>query len=388
MLIPLLEVLFWGSLAGLVYSYFIYPVLLSVLARLFGKLPLTDGSLRPQVAVVVPAYNEQSVIRQKIENLLGLDYPEDRLTIWIGSDCSTDATGDIVRAMHNPRVRLWTSQTRGGKTEVINKLAPTLSADVILFTDANTMHRTDSLKNMVQYYADPAVGGVGGHIEHTFRNREREEILYRSFESRQKVLESRLHSTISAFGGFYSVRREAFGPIPRNAYSNDDVLIPMNVVRRGYRMIFALEAVSEEDATENARHEFSRRVRIGAGNFQAFFWLLDFLNPLWGWPWFCYVSHKVTRWFSPLFIAAAMVSCCWLVAAHGPFVYRILLCAGLVGIAVSCTYTLMPLPFVKPLYYFISMNAALFLGLFRYLRGIRSAAWSHTERKEPIAPAS
>jgi cellulose synthase/poly-beta-1,6-N-acetylglucosamine synthase-like glycosyltransferase len=388
MLIAMLEVLFWGSLACLVYSYGVYPLLLAALAQLFGKRPLTDASLRPNVAVVVPAYNEQDVIRQKIENLLALDYPQDRLTIWIGSDCSTDATGDIVRAMDNPRVRLWTSQSRGGKTEVINKLAPTVSADVLLFTDANTMHRADSLKNMVRYYADPAVGGVAGHIEHKLQNREREEILYRSFESRQKVLESRLHSTISAFGGFYSVRREAFGPIQHNAYSNDDVLIPMNVVRRGYRMIFAAEAVSEEDATESVRHEFSRRVRIGAGNFQAFFWLLDFLNPLRGWPWFCYVSHKVTRWFSPLFITTTLVSGFLLTLAHGPWLYGTLFLAGIIGIAVSCSYIVVPLPFVKPLYYFTSMNTALFLGLFRYLRGIRSAAWSRTERKEPIAPAS
>jgi cellulose synthase/poly-beta-1,6-N-acetylglucosamine synthase-like glycosyltransferase len=375
-----LQILFWVSLFELVYSYFLYPVLLAMLARLFGKPALTDSTALPLVNVVVPVYNEQAVIRQKIENLLGLDYPPEKLMIWVGSDCSTDGTHDIVRGLNNPRVNLWVADVRGGKTEVINKIAPTLAADVLLFTDANTMHRRDSLKNMVRYYADPAVGGVGGHIEHRYHNKELEEVLYRSFESRQKRFESSLHSTISAFGGFYSVRKEVFTPIQHNAYSNDDVLIPMNVIRRGYRMIFAADAVSEEDTTENVRHEFSRRTRIGAGNFQAFFWLLDFLSPLRGWPWFCYVSHKVTRWFSPMFIVLALLSSLFLTLLSGPALYAVMFLCGLSIVVVAFSYRVLPLPFVRPLYYFISMNTALFFGFFRYLGGIKTAAWSRTER--------
>jgi poly-beta-1,6-N-acetyl-D-glucosamine synthase len=380
------QIVFLVSLCWMLYSYCVYPVLLGILDSLFGKPVHTDDSMQPQVAVVVPVYNEQEVIRQKIDNLLGLDYPPDKLTIWVGSDCSTDNTGEIVKNMNNPRVRLWVADTRGGKTEVINKLAPTISTDILLFTDANTMHRSDSLRKMTRYYADPSVGGVAGNIEHRYRNKEVEEVLYRSFESRQKLLESRLHSTISAFGGFYSVRKEVFTPIQHNAYSNDDVLIPMNVIRKGYRMIFTADAVSAEDMTENVKHEFSRRVRIGAGNFQAFFWLLDFLNPVRGWPCFCYVSHKVTRWFSPFFIFFAILSSFLLVLAHGPVVYNGLFYAGIGVIALALSYRIVPLPFLRPLYYFISMNAALVVGFFRFLGGIRSAVWSRTERSVPKPP--
>jgi cellulose synthase/poly-beta-1,6-N-acetylglucosamine synthase-like glycosyltransferase len=378
-----LQIVFWAALFGLVYSYLLYPVLLSVCARLFAKPPLTDLTHQPHVAVVVPVYNEQAVIRQKIENLLAVDYPPEKLTIWIGSDNSTDATHDIVGEMKNPRVRLWVAPVRGGKTEVINKLAPTIEADVLMFTDANTMHREDSVRNMMKFYADPMVGGVGGHIDHKYHNREFEEVLYRSFESRQKVLESRLHSTISAFGGFYSVRKDVFRTIQHNAYSNDDVIIPMNVIRQGYRMIFTPDAVSSEDMTENVKHEFSRRVRIGAGNFQAFFWLLDFLNPLRGWPWFCYVSHKVCRWFSPLLMVLGFF-CCGLIAfGYDATVYRFLFGCAAGIIILGLSYLVLPLRPVKPVFYFLSMNTALILGLFRYLSGIRSAAWSSTERKLP-----
>lgn len=380
MLIIILAILFWLSLFLLVYSYALYPVLLSFFARMFGRPVRTDEAYFPSVAVVVPVYNEEAVVRRKVENILAMDYPAGRLSVWVGSDCSTDATHAIVKGMGDPCVHLWIADQRGGKTEVINRLAPQVDAEVLLFTDANTLHRPDSLKKMVRWYADPVVGGVGGHIEHVYAKRELEEVLYRSFESGQKMLESRLHSTISAFGGFYSVRKNVFAPIQYNAYSNDDVLIPMNVIRRGYRMIFDAGALSEEETTENLRHEFSRRVRIGAGNLQAFFWLLDFLNPLKGWPWFCYVSHKVTRWFSPFFILVAIVSSFLLVCAHGPLVYHSLFYAGCAVIAIALSYLVFPLPFIRPLYYFISMNAALFVGFFRFLGGIRSAAWSRTER--------
>ncbi|HUI92259.1 MAG TPA: glycosyltransferase family 2 protein [Chitinivibrionales bacterium] len=380
MLTAALIVLFWLSLFLLVYSYALYPLILSLFAKLFGRPARTDETVFPSVGVVVPVYNEETVVKQKVENLLAMEYPAGRLSVWVGSDCSSDATHDIVKAMADPRVHLWVAERRGGKTEVINKLALRVDADVLMFTDANTMHRPDSLKKMVRWYADPSVGGVGGHIEHVCANRELEEVLYRSFESRQKMLESRLHSTISAFGGFYSVRKQAFSPIHYNAYSNDDVIIPMNVIRRGFRMIFDPAAVSEEETTESIRIEFSRRIRIGAGNFQAFSWLLDFLNPLKGWPWFCYVSHKVTRWFSPFFILGALISGILLALLHGPFFYTVLLFAGLAGLALALVYSFAPIPFIRPLYYFISMNAALLAGFFRFLGGIRSAAWSRTSR--------
>jgi len=379
-LLVALQILFWLSVFLFVYSYALYPVLLSVFASAFGKPAASNDSFRPRVAVIVPVFNEESVIRKKIENILSLDYPKDKLDVWIGSDCSTDATNDLVRQVGDPRVHLWVASARGGKTEVINKLAPHIQADVLMFTDANTMHRPDSLATMVRHYADPTIGGVAGHIEHVFLRKEIEEVVYRSFESNQKVHESLLHSTISAYGGFYSVRKELFRPIQYNAYSNDDVLIPMNVIRTGHRIIFDSDAVSEEDNTENLKHEFSRRVRIGAGNFQAFFWLLDFLSPRRGWPWFCYISHKASRWFSPFFIMLGALSCGTLAFCGGPLLYTILFCAALFIVAVALSYRLFPLSAIRPLHYFLLMNAALFVGFFRYMSGIRSAAWSRTER--------
>lgn len=380
-MIALLQVVFWISVGFVAYSYIVYPLILPVCARLFGRDTTPDVAHEPTVGVVIPAYNEEDVIRKKIDNVLSFHYPPDKLRVWVGSDQSDDNTDEIVRSYDDQRVRLWVAPQRGGKTEILNKLVPQVDTDIVFLTDANTMHRPDSLRELVKHFADSSVGAVAGHVEHVIGEQQQfEEVFYRSFEARQKFLESRLHSTISAFGGFYCMRKSLFRPIPHNAYSNDDVLIPMNVIRQGFRVIYEPRAISQEDVGEDIGMEFLRRIRIGAGNFQAFFWLLDFLNPLRGWPAFCFLSHKATRWFSPLFMAAGFFSCGALGLSKSGVFYKVLLFAGLLSIAIGLTFRILRFKMFRPIFYFLSMNTALLLGFFRFIGGIKSAAWSRTAR--------
>jgi len=376
------KILFWFSLAVVVYSYFLYPFFLFVFARFFGHSSNTGtDDYLPQIGVLVPAYNEEKVILRKIENILSMDYPADKLSVWVGSDCSDDRTDEIVRSIDNPRVHFWRSPERGGKTGIINGLVPQITSEIILLTDANTMHHRDCLKEMVKHFADPTIGGVAGHIEHKITEmNENAETVYRNFESWQKVLEGKLHSTISAFGGSYAIRKSLFQPIPKNAYSNDDVLIPMNIIRQGYRIIYEMEAVSEEDMTEKVKSEFGRRVRIGAGNFQSFFWLFYFLNPMRGWPAFCYVSHKVTRWFSPFFILFCFISCVVITVLGGGQIYKFLLSCGIIFSISGLLYHEVPLRINRHIFYFFAMNLALLFGAVRFSGGVKSAVWKRTER--------
>ena len=377
------EIAFWASLVIVVYSYLIYPGLLTLFARVFGRPASSRDDYLPDIGVLVPAYNEEKVIARKINNILSLDYPPEKITVWVGSDSSDDATDEIVKAIAagDPRVRFWRSPRRGGKTGIINGLVPRMDSEIVLLTDANTMHRPGCLRAMAGHFVDPAVGGVAGHIEHkTTEGSESAEAVYRRFESHQKVLEGRLHSAISAFGGSYAIRRGLFRPIPQNAYSNDDVLIPMSVIRQGCRVIYEAGAVAEEDMTDKVSSEFQRRVRIGAGNFQAFFWLLDFFNPLRGWPWFCYVSHKVTRWFSPFFIMFCFASCLLMAVMSDSNLYKFMLSWVVIFSLSGLTYRRIPLRINRHIFYFFAMNLALLLGSLRFAGGIRSAVWKRTER--------
>jgi hypothetical protein len=170
-------------------------------------------------------------------------------------------------------------------------------------------------------------------------------------------------------------------PFHPHTYSNDDVLMPMNIIRQGYRMLFDYDAVSCEKMSRQVGKEFKRRIRIGAGNFQAFFWLLDFLNPAYGWPWFCFVSHKVSRWFSPFFMAGAALACGLLALSTASVLYKTLFIAGALFIGSGLLYKAVPLGFPRKVFYFLAMNAALIAGFFRFLGGIRSAVWSRTEHQ-------
>jgi cellulose synthase/poly-beta-1,6-N-acetylglucosamine synthase-like glycosyltransferase len=375
-------VLFWCSVAELLYSYLLYPLLLRLLSGAFGRPALFEQGREPTVAVMVPVYNEAKVIAGKLHDIFSCDYPPEKLSVWVGSDCSNDGTDKIVENYEDPRVHLWRSTARSGKAGILNGLVPQAEAEIIVFTDADIHFKPDSLRILAGNFADPVIGGVGGHTVQrkngaVVRN---DEMRYREFEAGQKTLEARLHSTISVFGSFYAVRKSLFIPFHPHTYSNDDVMMPMNVIRQGYRMYFDPLAVSFEESVEQTEIEFSRRVRIGAGNFQAFFWLLDFLNPFKGWPWFCYVSHKVTRWFSPFFLILGALSCAIAAGtAPGPL-YKILLGLGGCAIIAGVLHPILKLPKSRSWVFFLVMNVAVLLGFFRFLHGIRNAAWTRTER--------
>ena len=384
-MIELAASVFWISMGLLVWSYLLYPPIINILAKVFGNKPEFDPSYLPSVAVLIPAYNEEDVIAKKVQNILDLEWPPDRISVWVGSDQSSDATEEIVKrlALSDSRITLWRAPDRGGKTQVINRLLPTINAELILLTDANTMHKRDCLKRMAGYFAGDEVGAVAGRIEHESRleDAENAENTYRSFEVWQKYNEALLHSSISAFGGFYLLRKSLFRPIPLNAYSNDDVLIPMDVIRQRKRVFFEPNAISTEDITGDFSTEFKRRVRIGAGNFQSFSWLIDFLNPFLGWPCFCYISHKVLRWFSPILLLLAFISLGFLAAFSGLQIYTAafaIACAG--SILTFVGWNILRISFLRSTWYFLAMNMALLLGLFRFLGGIKSAAWGRTQR--------
>jgi cellulose synthase/poly-beta-1,6-N-acetylglucosamine synthase-like glycosyltransferase len=390
-IIQLASWIFWISVLEVAYSYALYPVLLRLFSRLFGKTPAPADDGLPDVAVVIPVYNEENIVADKITNIFSLNYPAQKLSVWIGSDRSTDRTEEVVRSLGDPRVNpqfhqrihLWVAPERCGKARVLNALAPQVEAEVLVFTDADVMLDPESVRLLARHFADPAIGGVGGRatLLQTETLENPEEVAYLAFEAAQKKMEAALHSTISAFGSFYAIRKKLFVPFHPHTYSNDDVLMPMNIIRQGYRMLFDYDAVSREKMSRQVGKEFKRRIRIGAGNFQAFFWLLDFLNPKYGWPWFCYVSHKVSRWFSPFFMAGAALTCGFLALGTASMLYKTLFAAGVLFTGAGLLYKAIPLRFPRKVFYFLAMNTALILGFFRFLGGIRSAVWSRTERQ-------
>jgi cellulose synthase/poly-beta-1,6-N-acetylglucosamine synthase-like glycosyltransferase len=380
--------LFWMiilffAIALVTYAYALYPLFLKCIS--FGRRYVRTTSYNPKISIVVPAYNEEKIIRQKIENCLALDYPKELLQVMVCSDASSDRTAAMAAEYAGRGVTVIDYRERTGKTGVLNKSIPLAKGEIVILTDANTMFKSDAIKSLVSLYTSEKVGAVLGRVDLFNPENARElknEIRYRDFEATLKHHEGLFGAALGAFGGLYSIRKSLYVPLPPNAYSNDDFLTPLRIIQRGYKVLFDRQAISTEETGQTVAEEFGRRIRIGAGNFQSFFLLLPMLNPLLGMPFVLYVSHKVLRWFSPFLLLLIF-------AANLPLVhllpFALLFCAqcafyGLAILGAIFAKIHVKVPGVSGIYHFVSMNAALLLGFFRYLRGIRSAVWQSTER--------
>jgi cellulose synthase/poly-beta-1,6-N-acetylglucosamine synthase-like glycosyltransferase len=378
--------LFLTSAVVVVYAYLGYPVIVAVVACLFGKRrqpPGLHGDGLPRVSLLVVACNERQFIAQRITNALSIDYPADRLEIVIASDGSTDETADIVRQFEDPRVRLLEYATRRGKSAVLNESVPLLAGEIVLFSDANTFFQADAPKRLVRWFTDPQVLAVCGKLilndPITGRN---VDSLYWRYETFLKRFESRLGALLGANGAVYALRRADFCPFP-NETIIDDFVIPLTArLRHGGVIVYDEQAIAYEECPPEIRDEFRRRARIGAGGFQSLSQLWPLLIPTQGWMAFTFFSHKLLRWLCPFFLLVALVSNVLLLpqpifvatlAAQAAF-YGLSWLGGRLqgrGRVVRC---------LKLGAMFTSMNAALLTGFWRWLTGRQCGVWQRTTR--------
>lgn len=379
------EVAMWVAIGSIVYTYAGYPGMLWALSA--WRRPELGAShdadrVLPTLAVVIAAYNEERHIGDRLRNVLASDYPADRLEILIGSDGSSDRTAGIVREFSDPRIRFVDSPLRRGKPEVVNELVTLASADVLVFTDANTFFDRGTLRALAGRFDDPRVGCVCGELKLVARGAvENPDHLYWRYERWLKRHESRLDALLGANGGVYAVRRERYRPVPPDTIV-DDFCISMQTVLDGYRCVYEPGAVATEEVPPRIRDEFRRRVRIGIGNYQALARLASALNPRSGYRAFAFFSHKVLRWFVPHLMLVAFAANVALAALPGYGWLLALQCAfyGLaaVGWAFSRVGTT-PRALRLPLF-FVGMNLALLFGFFKFVAGRYGGAWTRTER--------
>ena len=392
-----MKAVFWLALLGIAlpaYAYVGYPILLFVLAALVqtGRdvcylLSRAErrrrSNRRPRVSIILAAYNEEHVLDHTLRNVLALDYPRDLVEIIIGSDGSTDGTVEIARRYEPEGVRVSAFRERRGKIAVINACAAQAKGDILVFSDANTLLRPDAVSKLVRHFDAPTVGAVCGELHLvTADGRLSNESLYWRYEMGLKMLESRLDSVLGANGAIYAVRKELFPSLPGNLIT-DDFIIPMKVRAKHFRVAYDPEAVAEEDAPVGVADEFRRRMRIGAGNWQALWHCRRLLLPWMGFVSFAFWSHKVLRWLTPFLLPVGLFGSLLLLAEP---VWQVLFGLQVVfygAAALGCALGRLRVP-VGPLkmpYYFLALNSALAIGLLRGALGVQRAAWKRTARK-------
>jgi cellulose synthase/poly-beta-1,6-N-acetylglucosamine synthase-like glycosyltransferase len=330
--------------------------------------------------VVVAAYNEAAVLEDRIGNLRSLRFPADRIDFLVGSDGSTDRTAAIAAAVRDSRFRVVDMSHRGGKTTLLNAMVSLSTADVLVFTDANSEFDQDALQHLVAPFGDPAIGCVIGelvYVNDLEPGVRAGEGLYWSLENAIKEMESRFGGTLVATGAIYALRRSIWQHIP--AGISDDSVAPLLALKAGYRVVVEPRARAFERAANDLSEEFDRKARMVTRQLGAHRHVGYFLKPFRPMLAFRLASHKLMRWLVPFFLIGALVTNLFLLAQ--PFYQATFALAGLGATAFLGGNALlkrsMPLPAVLRLWvYFCTVNIAAFTGVIDFLCGRDRAIWA------------
>lgn len=387
----LLQVIFWVSLLLIFYSYLFFPVLLAWMAR---NKKYTEVVFKPEaypfLSVLISAYNEETVIEEKINSLLQSDYPPDRMEILVGSDASTDLTNEILKQLKqgHAHIHIHLFETRKGKPGVINALADLARGEILVITDANVMVDKNTLSELAKYFKHEKIGLVDSRMINTRLKKDgisHQEKFYISREVKIKQNESLLWgSMMGPFGGCYAVRKSLYKPVPDN-FLVDDFYINMAVLKQGFQCISNVEAKVYEDVSNNLKEEFRRKKRISAGNFQNLAKFASLLFSNFPGLAFSFFSHKVIRWMVPFLVMITLAISIYL--SPGLQLYFILAILQLAVIAIPLIdYFLrkikihsIPLRFIS---HFVLMNLALLAGFIKYIGGIKNNVWQPTRRNQ------
>lgn len=381
---------FWLLISLTLYCYFGYPLLLWLMAQLRPN-PVQKGSYEPKISVVLSVWNEEDVIEGKLHNLLSLDYPREKMEILVGSDGSTDKTTQIIRDFTDPRIRLIERPQRQGKMVTINELVQAARNETIVFCDARQTFAQNAIKELVANFVDGRTGSVSGEL--IFREKEGEGgtakgvSLYWHYEKFIRKHESRLHSMLGATGAIYAIRRKLFVPIPTQVVL-DDMFVPLQIIRKGYRAILDESAKAYDQAADSPREEHRRKTRTLFGNYQIFSLFPDLFNPLRSPVAIQLFSHKLLRVLIPLFLIFLFILNALLTAEP---LYQIMLYLQIAfyGMAVTGAlsryqkhgiFSLISKICYIP-YVFCLLNFSALIGTLRFLGSRQEATWEKARRR-------
>jgi cellulose synthase/poly-beta-1,6-N-acetylglucosamine synthase-like glycosyltransferase len=379
-----MHIAFWMLVGAVFWTYAGYPCLLAILA-LIHKRSLVLAPIEPSVTVIISAYNEQKHIWEKLTTTLGQDYPKAKLEIIVASDCSTDQTHAIVEQFRDQGVTLVVLPERGGKTAAQNAAVEEATGEILVFTDATTILRTDAIRLLVKGFADPRVGCIDAphkSLSQAGTAVGRGGRAYRGYESKIKDLEARINSLIGVTGCLYAVRRSLYEPIDPDLIS--DFIIASKIYSKGYISVSCHGIDTQEIAHEDVSKEFEMRVRIVIRSINGLVREARMLNLFrHGFFSFQLLSHKVMRYLVPEFLLGAFFLSLVLARSDSSW-------AGLYGWLVAGQLALyiaallgwlsvrfkVRVPFLHiPLYFAIS-NLAVLWGFLKYLRGERKITWT------------
>lgn len=378
----------WICLGVQAVHYLGYPALIALIAKLRPQA-VRKAPIAPQVSLIISAYNEASVIGEKLENSLALDWPG--LEIIVNSEGSTDDTAEIVATYEDRGIIGIAGPDRRGKALALAAAATRARGDILVFSDANAFYDRNAIRALIANFADPDVGCVSGRK--TVRpagtagsgSAAQSEGLYWRYENKLKALESTIASSAGTVGEMLALRRNLFQPIPKGII-NDDAYLALRTLNQGYRVIFEPAAQCWEEASASLAEDSERRGRITAGRYQLF-------SQTGLWPWqapltlFILLAHKGLRLLLPCFMIGALAANAVLMlpafeagfALKLAFIGQMLFYgSALLGALLERRGKSWRLPRLS--LYLTTSNLASLVGLWRYLTGTQSVLWEKIAR--------
>ncbi|MGB0863558.1 MAG: glycosyltransferase [Saprospiraceae bacterium] len=394
-------ILYTVCIIGLLHTYIIYPIILRWMAapkKNNKNCHSESDSQLPTVSILMAAYNEEMVIKKKIESILATNYPFERLNIFIGSDNSNDNTNEIVEEIASKHSSLFFKNftKRQGKPSIINQLSewaneanPVDANHIYIITDANVLFSKELIFELVKHFKNKELALVDSNIMNLGMKKEGisyTESFYIKGEVQLKHLEGVIwQQTLGPLGGCFALRSTYYSDVP-SKYLVDDFYIAMRAFEQGGKAINEPKAVCYEDVSHSIKEEFRRKTRIATGNFQNLkrfkkLWLIFPPNSLS----FIFVSHKVLRWFGPFLIIGTWLSSGTL-AYLGNLLFQLLfILESAFLLAVPLLYFAMQSlgiqsSIIRTITYFNAANLAMLRGLFKYLKGVKTNVWQPTKR--------
>jgi cellulose synthase/poly-beta-1,6-N-acetylglucosamine synthase-like glycosyltransferase len=369
-----LAIVLWASVGLLVYTHLGYPLLLWGIARACRRegAPAEPPGL-PRVSVIVAAHDEEAVIGHKVRDALELDYPRDRMEVIVASDGSTDRTAEVAK---DAGADLVLELPRGGKVAALNAAVERSSGDVLAFSDANSFWDRDALRRLVARFAASDVGYVCGQVRFDGGGAANEEGLYWRYEMALRELESRLGGITGGNGAINAVRRDAY--LFLDPARGQDISFPYELKKRGWRPVYAADALARERLAATLGGEFARKRRMMAGAWSTM--LRHGLLSLRGYgPLYALevLSHRALRYASPLLHLVALATNVALLG-HGT-VYAVTLGLQLALLAAAALGAFLPLRPLRIASYYVAVTASSAVGLWDYLRRGVPTTWEQAE---------
>ena len=379
----MIEYFFILSILLIIHAYFGYPLSLCVVS-LFKKRNIIKSvnSNLYNVTIIIAAYNADKLIKDKIDNILNIDYPKNMLQVIVASDGSTDKTNDIVLEYAAKGIELLPLHRRGGKEIAQMEAIKQAKGEILVFTDVGTMLDPLGIKQIASNFCDPSVGCVSGEDRLIEKDgKSSGEGFYVRYEMWLRKLESRVNSLVGLSGSFFAAR----SIVCRNFSKNDDSDFHtlLSSIKMGLRGISDPLAIGYYNDISDQKLEYERKVRTVLRGITGFFNNIEYLNIIrYGMFSYQYFCHKLLRWLVPAFLMFEFLLV--IILSDTSSIYLFIL---IIQLFVLSVFVLLKIGIISSvprlLYlpiYFITVNLSICVAWFKYLRHERIVTWNPSER--------